>query len=151
MEYEFREAVMLTAVKRLKKAYKPAFGYILWRQQMLEFLIGEGYLASTEVRTRGRPSYLLTVTKDGERRLRYLMHYLDDEVVNKEVDRTLGIYNRLYSKMETSRKRTEEKARQKKKTELKERKRLDDTAEAVIEALKDDRIRQMVMDKLRER
>ena len=151
MENIVRQAAILMAVSELKRAYKPDFGYILWRQHILETFVEEGYLESREVHTRGRPAYMLVLTRSGKAHLRYLMRYLKEDKVIEEKDNTLAIYNKNKAKRELSHKRCEERAKAKRKLRLKEDRERNKMADAIIEALQDDKIRELVMDKIRDK
>lgn len=151
MENIIRQAAMLMAVSELKRAYKPDFGYILWRQAILEHFVEDGYLESKEVRTKGRPAYVLIITKRGRAHLRYLMRYLKEDIVIKEKDNTLAIYGKNKAKRELSHKRCVERARERKRLKLKEDRDRNKMADAIIEALQDDKVRELVMDKLRDK
>ena len=151
MENIIREAAMLMAVQELKKAYKPDFGYIVWRQYLLASLVEQGYLESREVKTKGRPAYVLVLTRKGKGHLRYMLNYLNTDMVVKEKDNILIIYNKNKAKRETSQRMCEERAKAKHRLKLKEDKERNKMADAIIEALQDDKVRELVMDKLREK
>ncbi len=151
MENIVRQAAILMAVQELKRAYKPDFGYILWRQHILAYFVEEGYLESREVQTKGRPAFVLVITKRGKAHLRYLMRYLKEDRVIEEKDNTLAIYEKNKAKREASHKRCIERAKARHKLELKEEKERSKMAEVIIEALQDDKIRKLVMDKLRDK
>lgn len=151
MENIIREAAILMAVQELKKAYKPDFGYIVWRQYLLASLVEQNYLESREVQTKGRPSYVLVLTRKGKAHLRYLCKYLNMDEVIKEKDNTLSIYHKNKVNREASHKRCVERAKAKHKMKLKEDRERNKMADAIIEALQDDKVRELVMDKLKDK
>lgn len=151
MENIIRQTAMLMAVQELKKAYKPDFGYILWRQHILASFVEEGYLESKEVHTKGRPAYILVLTRRGKAHLRYMLRYLNIDEVVKEKDNTLAIYEKNKTKREASHRMCEERAKARRKLRLKEDRERNKMADAIIEALQDDKVRELVMDKLRDK